>query len=776
MSKLNFRNLPVVSAFATTLILRDFYPEYIHRLRERLMEAFPESRFVEQDSSRTTHEPPDNLLGKGSEPRVFVVHYRGHNLLVQYAPFFVVYTFLLLYVCLSVSKIDMVKSKLGLAVSACFTVVASLGMSMSLCVAVGLMSPALRGREFFPYLVVLIGFENILVITKSVVSTPIDLPVKHRVAQGLAKEGWPITKNLFCEFVCTALGFLTFDSAIQEFCLIAMISLTTDFFLQMFFFVTVLAIDIRRMELSDLQRHVELSSARVEPEAPRHGREGVACHAGGGPVACRSVSATCSSLPQTDCHRRAKSPNPPTSQTFSGHRRVRSDVSAAAYTTLGANSGGRAVSLRERFWMYAANRRVVQDVGVAVILVWLVVFLCYAFIPTSLSGRNGGLGDGASAAHHRNRLADDRRGGVFPSPDSKDGFVDEQLYGMRSINRHGFELRWDAETLWRHVAFSAWPAIAEVYNFSLADRRLVVFEPIHVVQRVHPKQAMHLRPPAYTPSRSAEAFREGGYAESSGFSAPPSSTAEEQDFEGDRTWWSHVLAFGHKEALAALGLSWSDLLLDWTARFWSTAQMVTATLLGASFFFTLTAVGMLLVHKWLSSSKPNACREPVVRVMQMSIPLYDKELLNNDWILACGALDENCGDAALLWNTSATFNPSSLNRRRHSGESANGLVAAAFCGLGGDAVLIRSIRLWSCECGHLVSTLDRFSSDSCQRRGVCLNSQDRSRRYSAVWSMKMLPSTGHLVVGCSNATIEVGSSRFPQAYDLICTDFLLQIY
>ncbi len=43
-------------------------------------------------------------------------------------------------------KIDMVKSKCGLAISACFTVVASLGMSLSLCVAVGLMSPALRGR------------------------------------------------------------------------------------------------------------------------------------------------------------------------------------------------------------------------------------------------------------------------------------------------------------------------------------------------------------------------------------------------------------------------------------------------------------------------------------------------------------------------------------------------------------------------------------------------------------------------------------------------------
>jgi len=39
--------------------------------------------------------------------------------------------------------------------------------------------------EIFPYLVVVIGLENVLVVTKSVVSTPVHLEVKLRVAQGL---------------------------------------------------------------------------------------------------------------------------------------------------------------------------------------------------------------------------------------------------------------------------------------------------------------------------------------------------------------------------------------------------------------------------------------------------------------------------------------------------------------------------------------------------------------------------------------------------------------
>jgi len=40
-------------------------------------------------------------------------------------------------------------------------------------------------REIFPYLVVVIGLENVLVLTKSVVSTPVDLEVKLRIAQGM---------------------------------------------------------------------------------------------------------------------------------------------------------------------------------------------------------------------------------------------------------------------------------------------------------------------------------------------------------------------------------------------------------------------------------------------------------------------------------------------------------------------------------------------------------------------------------------------------------------
>ncbi|VDM00643.1 unnamed protein product [Schistocephalus solidus] len=266
ISKLRFSDRPAVNAFATTIILNDFHIDFINDLRKRLLDAFPESRFIAQERSTADirADPSD-----AHERRVFVVHYRGPNYLIDYAPQIIIYFVVILYIFLSVKKIELVKSKFGLAIGACVTVVASLFMSMSVCEAVGLISSSVRGREYFPYLVVLVGFENVNIFTESVVATPIDLPVKYRIAQGLAKEGWPIARRLLTQLGCIALGFLTFNPDIQEFCLIAVVGLTTQFFLQLFFFVPVLAVDIRRIELSDLCLGSEM------PYVPREGETAI---------------------------------------------------------------------------------------------------------------------------------------------------------------------------------------------------------------------------------------------------------------------------------------------------------------------------------------------------------------------------------------------------------------------------------------------------------------------------------------------------------------------
>ncbi|KAF6021782.1 SCAP [Bugula neritina] len=252
MSKFFVRNRERTVQYSITIIYKTYNPEYIKQLTDTLLSLYPLSLVNSNVSQTITH-----------------VSYREHttSYIADYTPLIAAYLILFLYIYFSVQKIEMVKSKWGLAFSAVITVVCSLLMSISICAVFGV-TPSVNSGEIFPYLVVIVGLENVLVVTRSVVSTPLNLEVKFRIAEGLRMEGWNITKHLMTELVILAFGFLTFVPAIQEFCLFASIGLLVDFYLQMFFFATVLSIDIRRLELSDLGRghtylHVQSDTGRV---------------------------------------------------------------------------------------------------------------------------------------------------------------------------------------------------------------------------------------------------------------------------------------------------------------------------------------------------------------------------------------------------------------------------------------------------------------------------------------------------------------------------------
>lgn len=135
-------------------------------------------------------------------------------------------------------KIHRVKPKRGLALPTMVTVLGSLLTSVGLCTLSGLM-PTLNSGEVFPYLVVITGLENVLVLTKSVVSTPVDLKRKLCIAQGLSRESWSIMKTMVTELGIILVGYFTLMPATQEFLLLCHCGPVSDFFLQMLFFSTV---------------------------------------------------------------------------------------------------------------------------------------------------------------------------------------------------------------------------------------------------------------------------------------------------------------------------------------------------------------------------------------------------------------------------------------------------------------------------------------------------------------------------------------------------------
>jgi len=101
-------------------------------------------------------------------------------------------------------------------------------------------------------MVVVFGLENILIIVKAVMSTPEEFDVKYRIATGLYNQGGNITRSVITLALMLTVGIVIFNYMIKEFCIIALVGLLCDWFLQLTFFPTCLSIDLRRLELTDL--------------------------------------------------------------------------------------------------------------------------------------------------------------------------------------------------------------------------------------------------------------------------------------------------------------------------------------------------------------------------------------------------------------------------------------------------------------------------------------------------------------------------------------------
>ena len=65
--------------------------------------------------------------------------------------------------------------------------------------------------EVYPFFVIVLGLENILIIVKAVMSTPEEFEVKQRIAAGLSKEGWAISRNLSTLLLMLCMGIVFFN-------------------------------------------------------------------------------------------------------------------------------------------------------------------------------------------------------------------------------------------------------------------------------------------------------------------------------------------------------------------------------------------------------------------------------------------------------------------------------------------------------------------------------------------------------------------------------------
>lgn len=205
-----------------------------------LHQKFNNRDFVKDDVSLTLKVYSDQVYSR-------ITYQLQHDSWIAYLPLLVSYVLLFAYIYFSVCKIQMVKSKCGVACAAIIAVAASLLMASGICRHFDL-GPKTNNGHLYPYLASVIGFENIICITHAVVKTSANLDVKSRIAHGLSYEGFSITKNFLVELTIVALGFLTNVPEVEEFCTLALIGLVVDFFMQLFFYMPCLTLDLLRFD------------------------------------------------------------------------------------------------------------------------------------------------------------------------------------------------------------------------------------------------------------------------------------------------------------------------------------------------------------------------------------------------------------------------------------------------------------------------------------------------------------------------------------------------
>ncbi|XP_023324574.1 sterol regulatory element-binding protein cleavage-activating protein [Eurytemora carolleeae] len=208
LTKYPVRNRQRIITYSVTLVLRQHKPQFINQLRQHLSQLYP------------LH--PGNSSG-----RLVHIHFPEQINGTEYIPYTALLIGLFFYTFYSCRKIDLIQSKVGIALTAVITILGSLFMSL------GLTGQSLGGTGYVylvPYANAFIGLENILVITRSIVSTPEHLDVK-------------------------------------EFCIFAVMGLLCDFYLQHFFFVTVFSMDISRTGLVDVLRMPRNLSRKPRPSS-----------------------------------------------------------------------------------------------------------------------------------------------------------------------------------------------------------------------------------------------------------------------------------------------------------------------------------------------------------------------------------------------------------------------------------------------------------------------------------------------------------------------------
>lgn len=160
------------------------------------------------------------------------------------------YTLMAIYVVISLRRLKAFHSRTGLVVTAVTQMTTSILASFTIC---GILKINLDQipPEAYPLVVLTIGLENIFRLINAVLAYPPEMATTKRIANGLGDVGHASLASAVQNLAILWISSLFVSPGVAAFCAFASIALLFDFSFLVTFFVAVLNVDIRRLELQD---------------------------------------------------------------------------------------------------------------------------------------------------------------------------------------------------------------------------------------------------------------------------------------------------------------------------------------------------------------------------------------------------------------------------------------------------------------------------------------------------------------------------------------------
>ncbi|WPG99572.1 Hypothetical protein R9X50_00239000 [Acrodontium crateriforme] len=180
------------------------------------------------------------------------------------------YSCMALYVLVSLHRMKAFHSRFGLVVTAITQITCSILSSITIC-GVLKINLSMVPQSAYPFVVLVIGLENMFRLINAIVQHPATMDTELRVANALGDVGPVSVAAAAQNLIILSLLSRFVSPGVAAFCAFACIATIFDAFFLLTFFVAVLNVDIKRLELQDaISRSNQAKTGTKRKASPVH--------------------------------------------------------------------------------------------------------------------------------------------------------------------------------------------------------------------------------------------------------------------------------------------------------------------------------------------------------------------------------------------------------------------------------------------------------------------------------------------------------------------------